>query len=187
MFPTLIGFFLSLIISLHIHSTHSIVKSYTSYVPVAVGIAIVFLATIFVFFDEWKYIIICEESSKAVNYNVNYVAYYLTYLFILSFVVSLSLNQLIPFTLYIFAAIVVLYFVFIIANRPYQESVHNIGLVINQVGVLFNLAWLISQNFIYLSRFMDEIIAFAIVAWMSLILAWSVLRIICELRKPAAS
>ena len=96
-----------------------------------------------------------KRSQNPANYHENYVAYYLTYILILSLTFSLSITQFIQYPLFSFAAISSTNLIAIIVYRPYQEKVHNVGLIVNQVVILFNLAWLISQDYIYLTRFMD--------------------------------
>lgn len=89
------------------------------------------------------------------SYRVNYVAYYLAYILIISLIFSISIDNLLNYPLFFFAAIIVGYFLFIALYRPYQDRVHNIGLIINQTGILFNLAWLVSQDYFYLTRLTD--------------------------------
>lgn len=125
-----------------------------------------------------------KKPLKQANYHENYVAYYLTYVLILSLTFSLSINQLIEYPLFAFAAISITNLIAIIVYRPYKDKLHNIALVINQVAILINLAWLISQDYFYLSRFIDEIVAFAVIASVFLVFILSLLRIIFELRRP---
>ena len=112
------------------------------------------------------------------------MACYLAYLIVLTLTLSLSLNQLIKYPLFVFVSIITANLIFIIIYRPYDDRVHNIGLILNQSVVLVNLAWLISQEYIYLSRVVDEVIAFALMGGIFLAFIWSLLRIIFELRKP---
>lgn len=62
LFPTLIGFFLSLNISIEVNSTPSIVKASSTYSHVALGILLVFSGTAMVFFEEWKGLFIAKKA-----------------------------------------------------------------------------------------------------------------------------
>ena len=83
------------------------------------------------------------------------MSYYLAYILITALAFSICLGNIISYPLYLFTAIFVVYFLFVLLYRPYKDRVHHIGLIINQAGILFNLAWLISQDHFYLNRLTD--------------------------------
>ncbi len=113
----------------------------------------------------------------------NYIPFYLTFSLLVCITLEASLLSLIPNPLFILFLLFLINTVILIVYRPYTRSIHNFSLVVNQLGVLLNLCWLVSQQFVYFPKEQESLIALALIGWMVIILIFAVVRIIYEIKQ----
>lgn len=85
---------------------------------------------------------------------------------------------MISLPIYVIGGITMVYSVMIIIYRPYKSWVHNVGLLINQIGVTICMGRLILQNYFEIIKKYDHIIIYCQLGWLGVICIWAIIRII---------
>ncbi len=182
-FPAFIGFFLNFMLSLMVHSNKKLTKEFTYSFIQTLAILFCGICGSLIYFSEWKpFIFKNKGDTKQLTHKDNYVPFYLTYFFLLCLFVEGSVAALIPNPTEILLAIAFINTLVIVIYRPYHSWFHNLALFINNLALVANLSWVLSQQYIYLPKAKDELIAAVVIAWMGLILILAIIRILIELR-----
>ena len=71
---------------------------------------------------------------------------------LLSFALEMELFEMISLPNYVCGGIIIFFTIIIIFYRPYKSWVHNVGIIINQIGVMICLAWLVLQKVLPISK-----------------------------------
>lgn len=66
--------------------------------------------------------------------------------------------------------------VFLCIYRPYKNPFHNAVLIINKVGILLQISWLICQEFIQISTKLEEDLVLSMLGYTGLVLLLSAIR-----------
>jgi amino acid permease len=83
---------------------------------------------------------------------------------------------------YVFSGAVFLNGMTMFVFWPYKDKVHYLGMIFNYIGIFFNIGWVIAQEYVILTKYCEEIIAFVNAALIGVIVVWSFCRIIFEIR-----
>jgi hypothetical protein len=159
LFPFAIGF---LFINVFAYSSSAYSDFHTSKIRIPIAIMQLFLTvtSAFVFFFEWAYgsttslrrrravantILRFERCSK------DYIPAYLSYLFIMFTLFWVENMSGLPYPFYAAAGITFIFFVWFVCRRPYEDTIHNGGQILNLFLILFFTIWAILRE--YLSDF----------------------------------
>jgi hypothetical protein len=109
--------------------------------------------------------------------KVWYIPIYLTNLVCITFIGEMIFLGIISNNqIFVFASLEFLNACVLLIYRPYYHPIHFIGIIINQLGILGNFAWILSSKFTEPHKDVDKIIAYSMMAYICLIICWSFVR-----------